>query len=143
MNWAQTTLSRLAEYLATNSQPHSLVVLDMDGLTSINAAYGRAHGDAVLDSAEARLAAVFDDILSERWLGDQFVVVFPFTAPTVAASRIRDVLVSPPGVMPRYSMSAGGATCPVDGRTNLELMATASKALRRAKARGPAHVEWS
>jgi GGDEF domain-containing protein len=142
MTWAEATLSGLTKLLATATGPHSLAVLDVDGRAAINAAHGRPVGDAVLDDAEKRLAAAFADVLTERWVGDQFLVVLPFSDSAEAAERL-DAVLGGSVESSAYSLCAGGATSPLHGSTNLDLMASAAAALRRAKLLGPGHLVWS
>jgi diguanylate cyclase (GGDEF)-like protein len=142
MTWAQMTLSRLAELLATDASPQSLAVLDVDGLAAINQASGREAGDAVLDDAERRLTWAFADALTERWAGDQFLIVLPSTCSAEAFKRLCGAMHGSVGSM-KYSLCAGGATSPVHGATNLALMGSAATALQRAKQLGAGHVVWS
>jgi diguanylate cyclase (GGDEF)-like protein len=142
MTWAQTTLSRLAELLAGDTRPQSLAVLDVDGLAAINQAFGREVGDAVLDDAQGRLTRAFADALTERWAGDQFLIVLPFTSSAEAFERVCGAMHGSVGPM-QYSLCAGGATSPAHGGTNLSLMGSAATALQRAKQLGAGRVVWS
>lgn len=142
MTWGQLALSRLCALLAAAEGQHSLAVLDVDGLSAINADRGRAAGDTVLEDVERRLVTLCTGAEAERWVGDQFVVVLPFTAAAEASARLGVVLAASVGPT-SYSLCAGGSTSPRSGTTNLELMAAAAAALRQAKRQGPGRVVWA
>ncbi|MEA2289648.1 MAG: two-component system, cell cycle response regulator, partial [Solirubrobacteraceae bacterium] len=56
--------------------PLSLVLLDVVGFTALNAAYGHAAGDAVLEAVAARVAAgLREEDVAGRWGGDELLVV--------------------------------------------------------------------
>lgn len=58
----------------------SLVIIDMDGLKSVNDTYGHPAGDAVLCEAAKRIArTVRESDMPARYGGDEFAVILPNT----------------------------------------------------------------
>ena len=143
--WGQATLSTLSVLHAATRGPHSLAVLDVDALTRINEQYGWAAGDAVLEDAERYLASEVINGLTERWVGDQFLILLPFTSPTDARPRLEAIVASfrTHPCSPPYTLCAGGASSPLHGLTNVDLVTAAAAALRRAKERGPGSAIWA
>jgi len=78
----------------------SVLLIDADGLASINDAHGRAAGDAFLREVGARLAkAVRAADLVARFGGDELVVVLPMTPANQAkatAKRLLRLMRDPP-----------------------------------------------
>lgn len=144
MSWCQVTLTRLATLLHEGGM-HSLVVLDVAGLASVNRRFGRSIGNDLLADAGHRLALSLPHALSERWLGDQFLVLLPDTS---AAAAYEDVVpVLGPHHLPRASCSywfcGGGATSPRIGVTNLAMVRAAAGGLAAARRRGPGSLVWA
>lgn len=139
-------LHRLATELARSRRyghPLSLLLMDLDGLKSVNDRYGHLAGDEAIRG----LAAVIRSELREtdigaRWGGDEFAVLAPSTSESAAlalADRIRD-LIPQRNVLRPLTGSVGVVT--VDPRVNdelvepLDLMRAADTALYEAKRRG-------
>ncbi len=127
----------------------SLLVLDLDRLQHVNAAFGHDMGDRVLAIFSERVRAQTRryDILV-RSGDDEFVVIMPTTSPTQAhasGEKLRKAVGEEPmepkrGGYISQRVSVGIATW--DGReTTEELCARAGAAMREAKARGGDSVE--
>jgi len=114
----------------------ALLLLDLDGLKTINDAHGHQAGSRALSRVANILRThcrSMDTIA--RYGGDEFVIVLPETGGEAArqvAQRIskgsRDDSEKPP-----ISVSVGIALFPHDGRTLDELLAAADRALYREK----------
>jgi diguanylate cyclase (GGDEF)-like protein len=118
-----------------------LALVDVDGLSRINDAYGRAAGD--------RLVGAVGDVIRRqirstdhafRFDDDEFAVLAPHSdlpGLLVMAERIADLIESaqaPEG--PRIAISIGVAACPADGDTEERLVESATAATYAAKAAG-------
>jgi len=77
---------------AVESQPVSILFLDLDGFKAVNDSHGHAIGDEILVAVSLRLKGVLDgDAELIRWGGDEFVVVLPSTSQQVAVSVAQSV----------------------------------------------------
>jgi diguanylate cyclase (GGDEF)-like protein len=117
----------------------SIALFDVDGLTALNAALGRAAGDDVLREVGAIVgeSVRFVDTVA-RWGGDEFMLVAPGARGATVARRIVDAVAARSiGGERRATVSAGVARFPADGRTSDELVRAASAALEAARAVGP------
>ncbi|CAM2872276.1 GGDEF domain-containing protein [Skermania piniformis] len=122
----------------------ALVVIDLDGLKSINDRYGHHAGDAVLVEVARRLERTRSSAgCVARIGGDEFVVVLepsadPRQAQRAATQEAQHLTEQIAGVrldeLPAVaiSASAGAATAPVGSLTHL--MIDADRAMYRAKA---------
>ena len=122
-------------------RPFSVVLLDMDGLKSINDRYGHLVGSRSL----VRLAKILRNHsraidTPARYGGDEFALVLPEAKKEIAsrvAARIRERLTMETEE-PALSVSAGIAAYPEDGDTPEKLLGAADRALYRMKHRGSA-----
>jgi len=137
------TLARVIELeIARAARQQSelcIALFDVDHLTEMNEAAGKAAGDDVLREVAAVCAESirFVDTVA-RWGGDEFVLVAPGAKGTTVARRIVEAVAARPEIGGRhYTVSAGIARFPGDGTTGDELIEAATAALRAAQAAGP------
>jgi diguanylate cyclase (GGDEF)-like protein len=122
-------------------RPFSIVLMDMDGLKSINDRYGHLVGSRSL----VRLGKILRNHsraidTAARYGGDEFALVLPEAPRDIASrvsSRIRERLATE-AENPTLSVSAGIAAYPEDGDTPEKLLGAADRALYRMKHRGSA-----
>lgn len=118
----------------------SLVVLDVDGLSQLNADHGREAGDRFLKDSAARIAkTVRAADLVARLGGDELCVILPMTPANQAratAKRLVKVLTTPP-LSPCCTWSAAVATLQTHNDEDaVGLLSRADRALVEAKAQG-------
>lgn len=126
----------------------AIALLDIDGLEAINDTHGRALGDTALQHAGARLAtALRDSDLVARWEADEFLVLFPKTdlgTAERALSKAQAAFAASPIVQEggtTFDVTFSAGVVPVPARASLEeAMATADRALLRARAVGPSSI---
>jgi two-component system cell cycle response regulator len=132
-------------------RPLSLVLLDIDHFKKVNDGHGHPAGDAVLRGV-ARIAQsqARDADIVARYGGEEMALVLPETDARGAlaiAERIRlavEKAQHPTEAGPlRVTLSAGVATWPGGGELPEDLVASADKALYRAKQSGRNRVEVS
>jgi diguanylate cyclase (GGDEF)-like protein len=125
-------------------RPFSVVLLDMDGLKTINDHYGHLTGSRALVRLGKILRSHSRAIdTPARYGGDEFVLVLPEAGRAIAArvaSRIRERLLAETEP-PALSVSAGVAAYPEDGDTPEKLLAAADRALYRMKDRRSSNVQ--
>ena len=117
----------------------TIVLFDVDDLTGFNDANGRAAGDDALREVAAVVGETvrFVDTVA-RWGGDEFLVVAPGAKGTSVARRIVDAVATRAGGPDkRFTVSAGLARFPGDGKSSHDLVRAAEAALRAAQAVGP------
>jgi len=119
-------------------RPFSVVLLDMDGLKSINDQYGHLIGSRAIVRLSKILRTHSRAIdTAARYGGDEFALVLPEATPDIAGrvvSRIRERL-SAEAEAPALSVSAGVAAFPEDGDTPEKLLGAADRALYGMKRR--------
>src|SRR5436190_21635566 len=137
------TASRVVELeiarAARQGSEVTVAIFDVDDLTGFNEANGRAAGDDVLREVAAIVgeSVRYVDTVA-RWGGDEFMVVAPGEKGTTVARRIVEAVAARPNARERrFSVSAGLARFPVDGKSSDELVSAAMAALRAAQASGP------
>jgi diguanylate cyclase (GGDEF)-like protein len=122
-------------------RPFSIVLMDMDGLKTINDRYGHLVGSRSL----VRLGKILRNHsraidTPARYGGDEFALILPEAPKEIAtrvAARIRERLSSETEE-PMLSVSSGIAAYPEDGDTPEKLLGAADRALYRMKYRGSA-----
>ena len=125
-------------------RPFSVVLLDMDGLKTINDQFGHLTGSRAL----VRIGKVLRNHsraidTAARYGGDEFALVLPEAGKDIASrvlSRIRERL-SAETEAPKLSVSAGVAAFPEDGDTPEKLLGTADRALYTMKYGGRSSVQ--
>ena len=119
----------------------SIVLLDMDGLKTINDRYGHLVGSRALVRL-GKILRIHSRAIdtAARYGGDEFALVLPEAPKDIAtrvASRIRERVATEPEE-PALSVSAGIAAYPEDGDTPEKLLGAADRMLYRMKHRGSA-----
>jgi diguanylate cyclase (GGDEF)-like protein len=125
-----------------------LLMMDLDGLKTINDYYGHFTGDVVLRGVAQAIRAGLRGIdVAARYGGDEFVAVLPETDPTgayVVAEKIRqlvsDLHIRAEGHDVATSLSIGVVSYPDDGQTADELMIAADEAMYSSKRLGKNRV---
>ncbi|MFI5259422.1 MAG: GGDEF domain-containing protein [Candidatus Limnocylindrales bacterium] len=125
-----------------------LLMMDLDGLKSINDRYGHYQGDVILRGVAQLIRAGLRSIdVAARYGGDEFVALLPETDPTgayVVAEKIRqmvsELLVEAGGQQITTSLSIGVVSYPDDGKTGDELMIAADEAMYSSKRLGKNRV---
>jgi diguanylate cyclase (GGDEF)-like protein len=121
-----------------------LLMIDLDGLKSINDRHGHFVGDNVLRAvAQVILANVRSIDTAARYGGDEFVALLPETDPHgayVLAEKIRQVAcelaMRAHGEPIATSVSIGVVAYPGDGQTADELVIAADEAMYESKRMG-------
>ena len=125
-----------------------LLMMDLDGLKSINDRYGHYQGDLVLRGvAEIIRTSLRSVDVAARYAGDEFVALLPETDPSgayIAAEKIRqgvsELLLPGNGQPITTSLSIGVVSYPDDGQSADELMIAADEAMYLSKRLGKNRV---
>jgi diguanylate cyclase (GGDEF)-like protein len=125
-----------------------LLMMDLDGLKSINDRYGHYEGDVILRGVAQLIKAGLRGIdVAARYGGDEFVALLPETDPSgayVVAEKIRqmvsELLVEVNGSQITTSLSIGVVSYPDDGHNADELMIAADEAMYSSKRLGKNRV---
>jgi diguanylate cyclase (GGDEF)-like protein len=134
------------EAAATEHQPLTVAIIDLDHFKSINDRCGHAAGDYVLKefARVSRGSLRAGDILG-RWGGEEFLLILPDTTlddALASVERLRALALaiqvpsSTPGDPVRVTFSAGLATTAEGARSLDEIIARADAALYQAKNQG-------
>jgi diguanylate cyclase (GGDEF)-like protein len=125
-----------------------LLMMDLDGLKSINDRYGHYQGDLVLRAVASIVRRGLRAVdVPARYGGDEFVALLPETDPSGAllvGEKIRmgvmELRVETAGQTIAASVSIGVVSYPDDGMTADELMIAADKAMYSSKRLGKNRV---
>ena len=140
----EDTIERLMAGAGREHQLLGVLAIDVDNFKTVNDRHGHAAGDRYLVELSARLRATLrhEDSLF-RVGGDEFIAVLPGLdgitgAEQLAARLVRAAqgAVQVDGHVEQPAVSIGVALHPEHGRSSIELLAAADRALYAAKARG-------
>lgn len=128
-----------------DGSPLSAVVVDIDGLRTVNALYGRTGGDRVLRAVTDRLAALRGALVVSRWGGDELAVIVDCSHVHLEAvfTEMRDLLAQPielENTQITVPVCAGAAAWTKDISVSL-LMERAEAALTHAKSQGSGSMQ--
>ena len=144
-------LDREIQRSARSGRGFCLLMMDLDGLKTVNDRFGHFHGDRALRTVGETIRSRVRRIdTAARYGGDEFVVVLPETDPTgafVLAEKIRvgvgERALKVDGLDVRTSLSIGVVVYPRDGRTVDDLMIAADTTMYRSKRQGRDRVVGS
>lgn len=130
-----------------SGQTFCLALLDIDGFKPVNEAHGYAVGDAVLRAVaqEAQRHVRVSDMLA-RWGGDDFLLMLSDTRAALARGGLERLTQKVAALRILHGSAAVGVTLSAGlaehhaGETVLQTLERATRALREAKAEGPARV---
>lgn len=142
---AEIELKRAIELARQADDPFSILFIDGDNLRVYNEISYSA-GDQMLRRLSDLLSQHLrpGDFLARWRVGDEFLVVLPETAAEKAlavAERLRSAVESESKAWEiPITVSIGVATCPEDGRTHDDLLASVEKAAKLSKENGKNQV---
>jgi diguanylate cyclase (GGDEF)-like protein len=115
----------------------AVVLIDLDHFKNYNDRLGHVRGDALLEKVGAYLLhSVESPAIAARFGGEEFVLILPKTGIEAAAAKaewIRAGFVEVHGEDEEVTLSLGVAAWPRDGRSALEIIDAADRALYDAK----------
>ncbi len=144
----QEELLRQVADAVRESRTLALVMLDLDDLKRLNETSGHAVGDQLLGGVGRLVGATIR--ASDRAFrigGDEFALLMPETSSETAFGVVRRLLASATGGhpvlhdTPRFSFSAGIATCPTPSGDAVRLTRHADAALDWAKRHGRTDIQ--
>lgn len=133
---------RLAECRRYEGEVVSVLSVDLDDFQSFNEQFGHGIGDRLLASVSAVVKSQLRQMdMLARFAGDEFLAVMPGASDKIAAlvaERVRNAVESEvfnvkTGRNVQVRLSAGAASYPADGETADELLAAATRDMRRDK----------
>jgi diguanylate cyclase (GGDEF)-like protein len=142
---------KLDEVMATEferarryKRPLSIIMLDMDGLKSINDTYGHPAGDVALKIvADAIRKTIRRVDLPARFGGDEFIIVLPEVGLDIAvriAERISENIKPGEDQKDMFSLSGGVAQLREEHSSAEDFIRAVDEALYRAKRAGGAQI---
>ena len=142
---------KLDEVLATEferarryKRPLSIIMLDMDGLKTINDTYGHPAGDVALKIvADAIRKTIRRVDLPARFGGDEFIIVLPEVPLDIAvriAERISENIKPSQEQKDMFSLSGGVAQLREEHASAEDFIRAVDEALYRAKRAGGAQI---
>jgi len=142
---------KLDEVMATEferarryKRPLSIIMLDMDGLKSINDSYGHPAGDVALKIvADAIRKTIRRVDLPARFGGDEFIIVLPEVGLDIAvriAERISENIRPSEDQKDMFSLSGGVAQLREEHSSAEDFIRAVDEALYRAKRAGGAQI---
>ncbi|MCB5183943.1 GGDEF domain-containing protein [Methylobacillus gramineus] len=148
--YMEESLQRELVTAQRKNRPLGIVILDIDHFKTFNDTFGHDAGDFLLREVGALLTAHSraSDIAC-RFGGEEFVLIYPETAPEVVEQRTEQIrqaifalqLQHFGRALGQVSASFGLAFFPQHGSSGDELLRLADKALYRAKAEGRNRLE--
>jgi diguanylate cyclase (GGDEF)-like protein len=142
------TLEQEVQRTRRSERGFCLLMIDLDGLKTVNDSYGHHRGDEVLRllGGVIRHSIRLVDT-AYRYGGDEFLVLLPetdFAGAFVVAEKIRsgteEMGLAAGGGELLTSVSIGLVSCPEDGTSADELMIAADRAMYQAKSLGKNQV---
>jgi diguanylate cyclase (GGDEF)-like protein/putative nucleotidyltransferase with HDIG domain len=133
---------RLAECRRYEGEVVSVLSIDVDDFKEINEQFGHGVGDRLLASVSAVVKGQLRQMdMLARFAGDEFLAVMPGASAHIAsmvAERVRNAVESQvfnvkTGRNVQVQVSAGAGSYPADGETADELLAAATRDMRRDK----------
>lgn len=126
------------------SQPHCMLMIDVDNFKKINDTYGHLEGNKILKGiADTLIKGTRDSDIVARYGGEEFAILMPMTdksAGYIVAERIRQMIEKKEFIIRnkpvKVTVSIGEAGYPSDGQTTENILDYADTMLYKAKASG-------
>ncbi|MEI7905598.1 MAG: sensor domain-containing diguanylate cyclase [Candidatus Firestonebacteria bacterium] len=129
-----------------NSEPLSLIYLDIDNFKNLNDTYGHQYGDKVLqDIGQIMRRTIDTSCIAARYGGEEFAVILPDTSKAEAAAVAETIREGVENHIfeelqgkerQKVTVSVGVSSFPDDALNNIALIETADKRLYSAKKSG-------